>query len=143
MVAKEEDSRKPSSWLRKTQSGTTRLSRWVWIIGLLLVAVVAAAIGLGWYISHKAPDHQQPKALGGTGTNRGAGESGGKPSVAPGGSSSAHPTKITPTFTVDRRASIPTPISGSGGSDSPLSKRARIGMVRHRKGHKNRIDQLN
>lgn len=36
-----------SSWLKKTQNGTTRLSRWVWIIGMLL-AIVRPVLGYGF-----------------------------------------------------------------------------------------------
>lgn len=35
------DEKKTSSWLIKTQSGTSRLSRWVWFIGIVFLIVCA------------------------------------------------------------------------------------------------------
>ena len=34
-----------SMWLRKTQNGTTRMSRWVWIIGMTLLIVRTCELG--------------------------------------------------------------------------------------------------
>lgn len=41
MVAKDDAmaNHKPSSWLEKTEGGTNRLSRWVWVIGIVLLLV--------------------------------------------------------------------------------------------------------
>ncbi|KDQ62544.1 hypothetical protein JAAARDRAFT_44863 [Jaapia argillacea MUCL 33604] len=64
MIAKED--RKESPWLKKTQSGSTRLSRWVWIIGMLLLLCIAGGIGIGIYISHKNQSNTGPKAIGGS-----------------------------------------------------------------------------
>ncbi|KIJ62620.1 hypothetical protein HYDPIDRAFT_176421 [Hydnomerulius pinastri MD-312] len=104
MVAKEE--KKPSSWLMKTQNGTSRLSRWVWFIGLILLICIGVGTGVGWYISHKSPSHQQPTAVGGS-ANETAGP---KPSSAVANahsvSSSPH---VTPTNTVARRTAGPEP----------------------------------
>lgn len=135
IVAKEENRRKPSPWLKKTQNGSTRLSRWVWVIGLVLLLLIGAACGLGWYISHDSPDHQQPAALGGTGTNKGAVD-GAKASTAPAVTgSTTTAAKVTPTFTVDRRAAVPVATPDPLPAYPQYAKRARIGMVRHRIGH--------
>lgn len=135
IVAKEETRRKPSPWLRKTQNGTTRLSRWVWVIGLLLLLVIAGACALGWYISHDKPSHQQPSALGGAGTNKGPVEGAEKAATVVAVSGTTTVAKVTPTFTVDRRAAVPTVTPYPSVAFSQPSKRARIGMVRHRIGH--------
>lgn len=41
MVAKDDAmaNHKPSSWLAKTEDGTNRLSRWVWVVGIILLLV--------------------------------------------------------------------------------------------------------
>ena len=61
MVAKEDmatpPGQKQSMWLRKTQNGTTRMSRWVWFIGLVLLIVstffycIAMCVHLGCRLS--------------------------------------------------------------------------------------------
>lgn len=107
----------------KTQNGTSRLSRWVWAIGLILLIVGAlqtawywisnplffqcAGIGIGlwYYISHTSTSHQQPTAVGGS-----ANETGGTSSSTAGHGSSSSPF-VTPTFTLARRDGVlePTP----------------------------------
>lgn len=64
MVAKDE--KKTSSWLIKTQSGSSKLSRWVWFVGMVLLVLIAAGVGIGWYISHKSSSNTTPKAIGGS-----------------------------------------------------------------------------
>jgi len=120
MVAKEE-SRKPSSqkqsaWLRKTQSGANRLSLWIWILGLIVFSCAGLGIGLGWYLSHKAPPHQDPTAIGGHADN-GANSTSSPPVQGIfTGTDSASP-HVTPTNTVARRAVFPllspTPAAGA------------------------------
>ncbi|KAF8478200.1 hypothetical protein DFH94DRAFT_754356 [Russula ochroleuca] len=117
MVVREE-SRKPSSqkqsaWLRETQSGANRMSIWVWIIGLLIFSCAGLGIGLGWYLAHKAPPHQDPGAIGGhanDGTTttsspaiQGATGTGALLSLSP----TPH---VTPTNTVEKRAVFPDPL---------------------------------
>lgn len=103
MVIREESSKKgpekTSVWLRKTQSGTNSLSRWVWIIGLLLLACIAGGIGLGWYIAHNNTSHNAPTVIGG-GVNEKATPVTSSVSMKPGVSSSPH---VSPTNTVARR----------------------------------------
>lgn len=113
MVAKVENhdgGQKQSSWLRKTQDGSTRLSRWVWVVGVFFLICIGGGIGLGWYFSHNSPSHQQPTAIGGS-ANEIPGTSQTTPSATgPGGSSVLH---VQPTFTVARRASEPSGIPAS------------------------------
>ncbi|KAF9468717.1 hypothetical protein BDZ94DRAFT_1145819, partial [Collybia nuda] len=103
MVAKEENKKphaqKQSVWLRETQNGTTRLSRWVWVIAIVIVLCIGGAIGLGWYFSHNAPDHQQPTAFGGS-ANETAAPAPASTKAAP----SSTVMHVTPTHTVARRA---------------------------------------
>ncbi|KAF6748524.1 hypothetical protein DFP72DRAFT_820107 [Ephemerocybe angulata] len=105
MVAKAEgvaDGRKKESpWLRKTTSGKNRLGRWVWVIGVVLLAVIGAAIGLGVWFGRNSPDHQQPGTLaGGAGTMR-ADDATSTSSVKGGASTTAK--IVTPTHTVKER----------------------------------------
>jgi len=73
IVAKEESKKpyalKESSWLRKTRSGSNRLSRWVWVISVFLLLLIAGGIGVGLYFSSHSPGHQQPTAIGGSADN--------------------------------------------------------------------------
>ena len=109
MVAREENRKSPgqkqSTWLRKTQDGTNRLARWVWIVGIILILAIAAGIGFGWYFSHNSPPNEQPTAFGGS-ANQSQGSSStlktvGSPPTA-GVMTTLH---VSPTNTVARRAS--------------------------------------
>ncbi|KII86909.1 hypothetical protein PLICRDRAFT_93548 [Plicaturopsis crispa FD-325 SS-3] len=110
MVVKEEQ-QKPyqSSWLKKTQNGTTRLSRWVWVVGMLLFVCIAGAIALGAYAAHKSTAHNAPKAFGGS-ANEVASSSA---AASTAGSSSIQ--HVSPTNTVQRRfaepSGIPLPVA--------------------------------
>lgn len=143
MVAKEENkkrySQKQSPWLRETQSGTSRMAGWVWVIGLILLVCAGLGIGLGLYISHRAPSHQDPTAIGG-GDNFGATTSQVVAGVGPTGSSSPH---VSPTNTVARRAAfadpLPTPAPGApihpmhlhwGKSEPPHARHRRRNLNR-------------
>ncbi|KAF8895601.1 hypothetical protein BD779DRAFT_1668846 [Infundibulicybe gibba] len=105
MVAKEENKKpyaqKQSSWLKKTNSGASSLSRWVWVVGVLLILTAAGAIGLGWYVSHKTPDHQQPKVFGGSANEMSSALPTTTSAAASGTKTSMH---VTPTHTVARRS---------------------------------------
>jgi len=109
MVAREESkkpkSQKQSAWLRKTQSDTNRMSRWVWVVGLLLLVGVGLAIGGGLYLSHKSAPHQDPTALGG-------GADQGDTITSTQQATIGSPSHVTPTNTVARRSpsdSFPSP----------------------------------
>ncbi len=54
-----------STWLAKTQSKTRVMSRWVWIVGIIIFCAIGAAIGLGAYLAHQRPAHSDPGVLGG------------------------------------------------------------------------------
>jgi len=103
MVAKED--KKTSSWLIKTQSGTSKLSRSVWFIGIVLLLCIAGSIGIGWYMSHKSPSNTAPKAIGGSAQE---GKSATTSATALASSSFLH---VSPTNTVARREydAVPTP----------------------------------
>ncbi|KAG6919642.1 hypothetical protein DXG01_003506 [Tephrocybe rancida] len=105
MVAKESNSTHPaqktSIWLSKTQSGSTRLSRWVWITGIVILCIIGGAVGIGWYVSHNAPDHQAPKAIGGSANEAATASSSAVVSTNAHGSTVKH---VSPTLTVNGRA---------------------------------------
>ncbi|KAK0188131.1 hypothetical protein F5146DRAFT_1141581 [Armillaria mellea] len=105
VIAKDENRKSSSSWLKKTQNGSTRLSRWVWIVGMLLAICAAAAIGLGIWISHNSASHQQPVVIGGSADNA-ATESvtdTDTSAVGKGTASVATSLHVSPTNTVARR----------------------------------------
>jgi len=130
MVAKEE--KKPSSWLTKTQSGTNRLSRWVWVIGIVLLICTGAGIGLWYYISHTSVSNQAPTAVGGS-----AGETAGSSSSTTGGlSSSPH---VTPTFTLAHRDTVPHPTQAAPAFIRESSgNAAQANVASHNKKHLHR-----
>ncbi|KAL1741454.1 hypothetical protein HDZ31DRAFT_45431, partial [Schizophyllum fasciatum] len=101
MVIKEDGKKRPgekeSSWLKKTQGGTNNMSRWVFIIGMVLLVCAAGGIGLGWYISHNDNTQEQPKAIGGSANEMNMGSGSGAASLQ-------SSIRVTPTLTVDRRA---------------------------------------
>ncbi|KAG2065308.1 hypothetical protein BDR04DRAFT_1108648 [Suillus decipiens] len=103
MVAKDE--KKTSSWLIKTQSGSSKLSRWVWFVGMVFLVLIAAGIGIGWYISHKSSSNTTPQAIGGSAEETMSSTS--THASVPVSSSSLH---VSPTNTVARRNEAePTP----------------------------------
>jgi hypothetical protein len=106
MVAKEPAQQKESPWLRKTRSGSSRLSRWVWVVGIILLICIAGAVGLGVYFSSKSPDHQQPTAIGGSANEAATGVS--SVPVATVGQPSSTVIRVTPTHTVARRVVLPS-----------------------------------
>ena len=62
MVVKEDMAtpagQKQSMWLRKTQNGTSRMSRWVWFIGMVLLIVsTSLLVHLKRVFSNQNPDH--------------------------------------------------------------------------------------
>ena len=118
MIAKEELAKprgaKESSWLKKTQSGSSRLNRWVGVVAVLLVMSIVAAVGLGVYFNRNAPGHQQPKVLGGSADEVGSSVASSSASAtsamtksAVGSTSSS--LHVSPTFTVARREEEPQP----------------------------------
>jgi len=102
IVAREE--KKTSSWLIKTQSRSSRLSRWVWLIGMILLICGGIGIGLWYYISHTSSSQKQPTAVGGS-----ANETAGLSSPTTSGHSSSSSPHVSPTFTVARRDTAPDP----------------------------------
>jgi len=111
MVAKDPEEKRPSSWLKKTQQGGSRLSRWVWVVGVILVICAIGGIGIGVYISENEAGHQDPDAIGGSandGTASGIAtthtNSAGSAKGAIATSSALH---VSPTNTVARRAPLP------------------------------------
>lgn len=103
VIAKDENRKSSSSWLKKTQNGSTRLSRWVWIVGMLLAICAAAAIGLGIWISHKSASHQQPVVIGGSADNAATETVTDTSAVGKGTASVATSLHVSPTNTVARR----------------------------------------
>ncbi|OJA17179.1 hypothetical protein AZE42_00232, partial [Rhizopogon vesiculosus] len=104
------DEKKTSSWLIKTQNGSSRLSRWVWFIGTVFLICIAGGIGIGWYISHNSPSNTAPKAIGGSANE--SMNSASSSTVAVSSSTSLH---VSPTNTVARRdtyEAAPSPVGG-------------------------------
>jgi len=118
MVAKEESSKpyeqRKSPWLKKTQSGTSRLSRWVWFVGMVLLAAIGGSIGLGWYLSHNSQGNQRPTSLGGSQNEASSTSSSSVVSISSAVPSTSFGTSlhVSPTNTVARRAPIPTAFVG-------------------------------
>jgi len=109
MVAKLPETTKDSPWLKKTQNGDSRLSRWVWVIGISLLVCIGAGVGLGWYFTHNNPAHQRPASLGPTGNATEAIPSSSAVMLTTSGSSTV--LKVTPTRTIDKRAeATPAPV---------------------------------
>lgn len=112
---------KGSSWLRRTENGKQRLSRWVWVIGMILLCAIGGAIGLGVYFTRDSPDHQQPTALGGNVGNQTAGTTtsilsfGGGRGGGGGTPSTSSRLHVSPTHTIEGRAFVmpvvPTPVT--------------------------------
>ncbi|KAI6166591.1 hypothetical protein EDD17DRAFT_1470620 [Pisolithus thermaeus] len=100
MVAKEE--KKPSSWLAKTQSGMSRMSRWVWLVAFLIL--VGIGLIVAYEISHKSSTTQQPTAVGGKANETASPTSTSAPAAVQ--STSLH---VSPTYTLVRRAAEPQP----------------------------------
>ncbi|KAI9057467.1 hypothetical protein FKP32DRAFT_1547912, partial [Trametes sanguinea] len=117
MVAREDMSsgpgQKQSWWLRKTQSGTTRMSRWVWVIGLTLLIIIAGAIGLGWYVSHNSTSHTAPTAIGGSANEKAIDSQTATSTVVGEALATSTVLHVSPTNTVARRDDepIPTPLA--------------------------------
>ncbi|KAH6888853.1 hypothetical protein BKA70DRAFT_1330896 [Coprinopsis sp. MPI-PUGE-AT-0042] len=76
MVAREDSSKgkKESSWLHKTKNGINVYSRWVWVIGLVLLLAIVGAIALGVVLSMGKEDEapKEPTILAGN-TSKAAG----------------------------------------------------------------------
>jgi len=103
---------KESTWLRKTQNGSTRLSRWVWFVGVCLLICIAGAIVLAWFFTHNKPSNQQPISIGGdanepANTSVAAGISGAASSQIKGAVAPSLSPYVSPTNTVARRAANP------------------------------------
>ncbi|KAF9523417.1 hypothetical protein CPB83DRAFT_690915 [Crepidotus variabilis] len=151
--------RSESSWLKKTRSGSSQLSRWVWIIGILLILVILGGVGVGVYFTRNNPSHQQPKAIGGAAANSdvpvataavaaggggGAVGSGTKPTTVAGLAPGQRPTvdpasvkHVSPTNTVARRAvEWPAPTDGAAMKNISRSSgvdahAVQVGVKRH------------
>ncbi|RXW17600.1 hypothetical protein EST38_g8253 [Candolleomyces aberdarensis] len=133
---------KGSSWLRRTENGKNRLSRWVWVIGILLLCAIGGAIGLGIYFTRDSPDHQQPTALAGNVGNQTAGAApstvlsfGGGRGGGGGTPSTATRLHVSPTHTLEGRgfvmAVVPTP--ATTGAPSAEEKREHAREEHHRR----------
>ncbi|KAF8628637.1 hypothetical protein AX15_003771 [Amanita polypyramis BW_CC] len=112
MVAKEPTANKESNWLKKTRSGYSQLSRWVWCVGIILFICAVASLGIWFYVAHKSTTHSTPKAIGGS-----AGEAAISTSSAVAGASTVR--HVSPTNTVARRdvqsvvpTGLPAPVGG-------------------------------
>lgn len=102
-IAYTHHSTRNSSWLKKTRNGSDRLSRWVWIVGIILLLCIGGGAALGVYMTRKSPGHQQPTAIGGSADYTAGPTSSAtlSKSVPKGSSTRLH---VTPTNTVARRS---------------------------------------
>ncbi|KAJ7643961.1 hypothetical protein FB45DRAFT_284601, partial [Roridomyces roridus] len=109
MVAKDSDEKRPSEWLSKTQAGGNRMSRWVWVIGFILLICAIGGIAAGVYVSENGASHQRPDAIGGSandGTESASSTASGHKSgsTAKGALGTSTGLHVSPTNTVARRA---------------------------------------
>ncbi|KAJ3575856.1 hypothetical protein NP233_g821 [Leucocoprinus birnbaumii] len=128
MVAKIENSRgaKESWWLKKTQSGTTRLSRWVWVVAIVLIVCIVAASIIGWQVSKNKPNHSAPTAFGGQGNARPS-EATSTAAAGGGGGASSTIKHVSPTYTVQRRDAYEPIATGIPiGHSRALERRRRL-----------------
>ncbi|KAF9046204.1 hypothetical protein BJ165DRAFT_1134679 [Panaeolus papilionaceus] len=122
IVAKEEN-RKPnalkeSSWLKKMQTQGNKHSRSVWIVGIILIVLIAGGVGFGVWATRNSPDNQAPTILGGSDGKATAASAvasstsvAGKGGAAAGAGGPSTVLHVTPTFTVDRREEpVPTAV---------------------------------
>lgn len=122
-----------SSWLRKTQNGTNRMSRSVWAVGLVLLCAIGAGIGFGYYFTHQGgKDEVQtaPTAIGGS-AGHGQMDPTTTSAKAAAGVSSSTARHVSPTNTVERR-SLETPVAAA----DPMVKRH--AQANARRSHLNR-----
>ncbi|KAF8727728.1 hypothetical protein AX14_007077 [Amanita brunnescens Koide BX004] len=113
MVAKEPSARKESNWLRQTRSGYSRLSRWIWCFGTMILIAAVLALALWFYIAHNSTSSSTPTSVGGS-ANEAATLTTSSASIVPAGSSTIR--HVSPTNTVARRDiwdAFPTPISNN------------------------------
>jgi len=133
MVAKEEaKSGSKSAWLRKTESGSTRLAAWAWMVGVLILIAIGGSIGVGWFFTHNKPT-SQPVAIGGSAEQAGAISS--SSSVV--STASFKPTKVT-------AAPVPTNTANNNQKRYieklvPLSPLSNIIPAGHRRSLVNRL----
>ncbi|KAJ7677446.1 hypothetical protein B0H17DRAFT_1207005 [Mycena rosella] len=111
MVAKDPEEKRPSSWLKKTQGGASRLNRWVWIIGFILIVCAVGGIAIGVYISEQASSHYRPDAIGGSADAGGSfvTSASATKSAVKGALKTSSALHVAPTNTVARRASTALP----------------------------------
>ena len=116
IVAKEPLSAHESSWLRKTRDGSTHFSRWVWIVGFVIVVLILGGIGFGVWATRNSPGHQQPTPIGGSGDHLATGTTTSTTVAAKTGTGllpSVSVKHVSPTNTIDKRDSdgleVPTP----------------------------------
>lgn len=122
-----------SWWLKKTQNGSSRLSRWVWVVAFVIILCIAGVSVLGWRASQNKPAHQAPTALGGSANERpGATTSSSAPVAS--GSSGAQQSSIkhvSPTHTVARREAQPTGVAVPLGHARAARRRLFDSVVAH------------
>jgi hypothetical protein len=82
------------------------MSRWVWCVGFMILVMIGAAVGLGWYFSHqnKSTTMTAPRTVGGQAGNHTNGPVEATTAHASGTkAASASLGIVTPTLTVARR----------------------------------------
>jgi hypothetical protein len=137
-----------SNWLVKTESGVSRLSRWVWIIAFILILVslsgfdlalhshdmqsITGASVLGWYFTRNTGP-APPKAVGGKGNQPAGPES--TDSHFAGGIITPSILHVSPTLTLkDKRGPLPSAMPGGVIDYHAYRDHGRI----HQRSHVNR-----
>ncbi|GBE82075.1 hypothetical protein SCP_0404540 [Sparassis crispa] len=105
------------------------MSRWVFIMGMILLVVIIGAICLGVYVAHKSTSPSTPTAIGGSADETGhiATTAAAVAGVHGSSSTSLH---VTPTNTVARRDSLVPPVPTSLAFPVPYSRPPSSGGTR-------------
>lgn len=133
MVVHEDEKKKPnektSKWLSKTQGGNSRMSRWVWCTGFMILVLIGAIVGFSLYFSrlHHSTVQTAPRTVGGQAGNHTLGPVDAKTHAGASVVGSTTILQVTPTRTVARRSET----TGSPASRMHAAMRKRQSRIHH------------